>query len=294
MILSILAQDSRQPYKGWRLLKLFGTPQPWARSRVRNDGRIIDAGGGVSLIQIKPREFFSTSFRSWPMETTSRQIISRAPFFQAVTGQSLAQLLDMALLRQYPRGTLIFRQGQTCPGVFVVGYGRVRIYKTAPNGKEHVLHLVGPGGNFAEVACIGGFECPAFAEALEDTTCVLLPAERFNQALREDHQLCLQLLTGMSRWVRHLLGLVEDMTLRDALSRVARHLLAGADQGESTVQLPSLKKHLASHLNLTSETLSRALRRLSQMRLIQSNENGIVLLDRQALQTLADGMVPLV
>jgi CRP/FNR family transcriptional regulator len=55
----------------------------------------------------------------------------------------------------------------------------VRIFKTAAGGREHVLHIVGPGGSFAEVAAIGGFAVPASAEAVKKTTCLLLPLDRF-------------------------------------------------------------------------------------------------------------------
>jgi CRP/FNR family transcriptional regulator len=196
----------------------------------------------------------------------------------------------MAVVRQFQRGQVIFREGDACPGVFVVGEGLVRIFRIAPNGKEHVLHLVPPGGTFAEVAAIGGFRCPAFAEALENTRCALLPADPFARALRDDHQLCLQLLTGMAMWVKHLVGLVEDVTLRDAAGRVARYLLSVAD-ASGRVTLPSLKKHLASHLNLTSETLSRTLRRLGEGGLIEEDaDGGLLVLDRRAMSDVAEGI----
>lgn len=216
-------------------------------------------------------------------------IFDRCHLFARVTGQSRERLERMVLLRQYQRGELVFRQGDPCPGVFIVGSGLVRIFKTAPSGKEYVLHMVAPGQTFAEVATIGTFDCPAFAEALEDSTCALLPAGEFTRALREDHQLCLQLMMGMCGWVKHLIGLVEDIALRDAMGRVSRYLLSAAGD-DHTVQLPILKKHLASHLNLTSETLSRCLRRLSDLGCIESTKDeGLIIHDPQTLEELAQG-----
>jgi CRP/FNR family transcriptional regulator, dissimilatory nitrate respiration regulator len=217
-------------------------------------------------------------------------ILSNCRFFSAVTGASRQRLNDMAQVRSFERGTLIFRQGEPCAGMFVVGTGLVRVFKTAPSGKEHVLHLVAPGGTFAEVAAMGAFDYPAFAEAVEDTAAVLLPARALTQALREDHQLCLQLIGSLSMWVRHLLGLVEDITLRDAAGRVARYLLGRSTSADGAVRLPSLKKHLASHLNLTSETLSRTLRRLDEAGLIRTDDDGLAVLDRKALEATAEGL----
>ncbi|MGE5607887.1 MAG: Crp/Fnr family transcriptional regulator [Bacillota bacterium] len=222
-------------------------------------------------------------------------ILSACRFFSGVQGPSRDRLLRMALVRQYERGTLIFRQGDPCPGVFVVGTGLVRVFKTSPAGREHVLHLVAPGGTFAEVAAIAGFDCPAFAEAVEDAQCVLLPADPFRRALREDHPLCLQLMASMAGWVKHLVGLLEDIALRDAVGRVARYLLTVADPRDGTIQLPSLKKHLASHLNLTSETLSRTLRRLIDLEWIAETEDQrLAVRDRESLTMAAEGDSPLI
>ena len=216
-------------------------------------------------------------------------------FFSEVRGSSLDRLVSMARLVHYTKGTLVFCQDDPCPGVFVVGSGSVRIFKTAPSGKEHVLHFVDPGMTFAEVAAIGGFPCPASAEATKKSTCVLLPAGPFTRALRDDHTLCLQLLSSMAFWVRHLVGLMEDIVLRDAAGRLARHLLEACGSGREMFALSSLKKDLASHLNLTSETLSRTLRRLAKAGLIEQLDAGrLRILKREDLKNIADGLYPLI
>ena len=227
------------------------------------------------------------------MAPTLHEILARSGFLRGLSPSSLAKLEGMARLRSFARGETIVRQDDPCPGVFLVGDGLVRIFKIAPGGKEHVLHFVHPGMTFLEVAAIGRFPCPANAEALDETTCALLPQERFLAALEEDHDLCLQLLGSMAGWVRQLVGLLEDVVLRDATGRVALHILeASAGRGDDFA-LPVLKKDLASHLNLTSETLSRTLRRLAAAGLVESGEpHRIRILDRAGLEDVAGGLPP--
>jgi CRP/FNR family transcriptional regulator len=237
------------------------------------------------LIQIKPANYFW----NYRMISSAEQILSDCHFFAGVKGEQRRRLVEMAVLREYGKSTMIFREGDPCPGVFIVGSGLVRVFKMSPAGKEHVLHLVGPGSTFAEVAAIGAFDCPAFAQALEDSRCVLLPLIPFSRAMHEDHTLCLQLMASMARWVKHLVGLVEDVVLRDAAGRTARYLLEAPRGVDGSVRLPSLKKHLASHLNLTGETLSRTLRRLEDLGLITSDaDRGIVVVNAAGLQLAAE------
>ncbi len=226
------------------------------------------------------------------MSSEVAAVLGGCSFFARVESESQKRLIRMAVWRQFEKGEVVFREGEPAPGVFVVASGLVRIYKLAPNGKEHVLHLAGPGMTFAEVAVLGEFPCPAFAEAVEATKCLLLPIEPFSRALREDHRLCLQILSSMAVWVRSLVSLLEGIVLRDAAGRVAGYLLqTHAEQGE-TISLPALKKHIASHLNLTSETLSRTLRQLREDRLIRETDAGLVLEDLKGLQRIAEGFFP--
>jgi CRP/FNR family transcriptional regulator, dissimilatory nitrate respiration regulator len=211
--------------------------------------------------------------------------------FARLQPESFQRLASIAHLCSFRKGEQIFRDGDPCPGVYVVGNGLVRVFKSGPGGKEHVLHMVGPGHTFAEVAAIADFPCPASAEAVAPTTCVLLPADLFRQALAESHQLCLDMMGGMALWVRHLVGLLEDIVLRDAAGRLARYLLQSPTQPDGTIELPTLKRHLASHLNLTSETFSRTLGRLIEGgMLVELEGNRLEIRDRPRLAQLSEGL----
>ncbi len=232
------------------------------------------------------------------MATDIPAVIRQCSFFTRLDAQAVGLLADLAVLRRFARGQTIIRPEQNPPGMFIVAEGQVRIYTLAATGKEHVLHLAGPNQTFLEVAVMGDFKSPAFCEAIEDTTAVMLPSAEFRRALQSNHPLCLQILASMSFWVRHLVGLLEDIVLRDAAGRVARYLLTEAERQGGTIELPSLKKHLASHLNLTSETLSRTLRRLSDAGLIGSGSDAggssqaIRILDAAGLEEAAEGAFP--
>ena len=220
-------------------------------------------------------------------------VLHDCKLFAGVQASGFQRLAVMARICKFDKGQTIFREGDECPGVYVLGSGLVRVFKTGPGGKEHVLHMVGPGQTFAEVAAIGGFRCPANAEAIAPATCALLPLDRFRKALEEDHELCLGLMNGLTRWVRHLVGLMEDIVLRDAAGRFARFLLDLQRDEHGTIELPGLKRHVASHLNLTGETLSRVLRRLVEAGLVEELQNNRIRLpDPEKLGLVAKGLFP--
>jgi len=220
-------------------------------------------------------------------------ILQDCKLFSQVPGRSFARLVAMGRLVKFRKGQTIFRAGDDCPGMYVVGKGVVRVFNTAAGGKEHVLHLVEPGGTFAEVAAMGNFSVPAHAEAVAPTVCALLPLAAFRREIEQDHELCLGMLASLTMWVRHLVNLMEDVVLRDAAGRIARYLLATEPAADGSVALPSLKRHVASHLNLTSETFSRTLRRLEDAGLIaEPHRNRVKVLDVNGLRRVAEGLYP--
>ena len=227
------------------------------------------------------------------MDEATAEIIRTCGLFCGLSDASFEKIRKIARTVRYRRGEIIFRDGEPCPGIFVVGKGAVRIFKLSPSGKEHVLHFARAGQTFAEVAAIGQFNCPAFADVTEDTVCALIPETGFRGIVNEDHAFCKEMMTGMSKWVHALVGLLEDLVLRDATARVARHLIqSDPTAGGEEFTLPMRKKDLASHLNLTSETLSRTLHRLVDCGLIETEGQHLRICHLARLQDVADGLAP--
>ncbi|MDA3962629.1 MAG: Crp/Fnr family transcriptional regulator [Planctomycetota bacterium] len=223
---------------------------------------------------------------------TIRSAIAACPMFDGIDDEHLTNLATLSHGHSVPARHLVFRQGDACPGILIVRQGVIRVFKLAPNGKEHVLRLVHQPDAFAEVAVLGEFDCPACAETTEPTEYVVVPAAAFRAMLDQDHAFCRQLLGSVATWVHRMVGLLEDIVLRDASARIAKFLLEQSHHTTGTVAMGGSHKDIALHLNLTPETLSRALRRLSGAKLIEQGNGGLRVLDRESLGHAADGMHP--
>ena len=115
---------------------------------------------------------------SRPMD--SRNIIKRCHLFAGVTDEDLERLAAVGKLRVHEKGEVLFSDGEKALGFYVVGAGKVKIYKLSPEGKERILHIVQPGGTFAEAAIFGNGLYPAYAEPLEKAQLVFFPKNSYN------------------------------------------------------------------------------------------------------------------
>jgi CRP/FNR family transcriptional regulator len=197
-----------------------------------------------------------------------------------------------AILRFYTleRREVLFRQGDPVLGMFFVLSGKLKLYKLSADGKEHILHVVGPGQGFAEAAVFmdGGY--PAFAEALQNSHVVCMPKAEFLALLRADPDLSLRIIASLSRHLKRFADRIEDLSLKDVSARFARWLLqTAADKDRDFWELDITKGALASHLGTVGETLSRTLRKFKEAKVVQVRGRFMKILDRPALERIALG-----
>lgn len=215
--------------------------------------------------------------------------IASCELFRGLGSAQIETVGQISSRRNYRTVEHILRQGDTCPGVFVVEQGPARIFRSGANGQQHVLHLCGPGQSFAEVAVFADFDAPANASAVQPTQCILIPADGLQKQLSQDHQLCRQLLAGMALWTRHFVHLLDDIVLRDASARVARLLSDAPSDDTGRIMLPGTKKDVSNHLNLASETFSRVLRCLSDQGILaMDSDHAIRIINTQKLSELTN------
>jgi CRP/FNR family transcriptional regulator len=218
----------------------------------------------------------------------TRTIAKRCHLFSGLTDDDLAYLARVGKLREYEKNEVLFSDGEKALGFYVVGSGKVKIYKLSPEGKERILHIVHPGGTFAEAAIFGNGLYPAYAEPLEKSQLVFFPKNEFLTLLHEHSQIAINMIGGLSRFLRQFATQIEELTFKDVPARLARYLLDLAGDEVETVELPISKTQLASNLGTFSETLSRTFRKLADDAIIEVRGKMIDILDRDRLEDLAE------
>jgi CRP-like cAMP-binding protein len=194
------------------------------------------------------------------------------PFFRGMEGAALGRLASEISEVDARNGTVLFRRGEPCRGLYIVVSGQVKLSLAAPHGSEKVVELVGPGGCFAGSSILLDRPHVMTAETLADTRLLLIARTVVLAELERAPGFTRSFMASMSQRMHHLIGALEDCMLRSGTERVIGFLLhqlpREATEGPMTVTLPAKKGIIASQLNLTHEHFSRILRDLVTQGLI--------------------------
>jgi CRP/FNR family transcriptional regulator len=217
--------------------------------------------------------------------------LAKSPLFKELPEKDTRALACAVLARAYEAGEALFREGEEAAGFHVVVEGQVKVSRYGPEGREQVLHVLRAGEPCGEVPAFSGGRYPATAEALTAARTIYLSRERFLELGRKRPELLLGMLAVLSRRLRGLVELVDDLALKDVGARLARHLLDLSEEngGAPEVRLPTTKALLAGRLGTIPETLSRTLARMQGAGWIRVSGRVVALLDPQSLSDLAEG-----
>ncbi len=218
-----------------------------------------------------------------------QDIIANAPLFRGLPADERDKLAGIALDLEYQRGETIFSEGDDGSGFFIVAGGRVKIFKVSSEGKEHILHIFGPGEPFGEVPVFSGKSFPANAQALVNSRLLFFPRKAFADLISRNPSLSLNMLAVLSMRLRQFTVQIENLSLKEVSGRLAAYLirLSGEQENKQAVALSISKGQLAGLLGTIPETLSRSLAKMSDQGLIAVEGRDIRLLRPDALDALA-------
>jgi CRP/FNR family transcriptional regulator, dissimilatory nitrate respiration regulator len=219
-------------------------------------------------------------------------IIAAIPLFEGLTQKQCESLGAIAVKRNYSRGQSFFSEGDESIGFYIILSGKVKIFKLSPDGKEQIFHILETQEPFGEAAVFAGEHYPASAQSLVETGALFFPRQKFVELISREPSLALAMLALLSRRLRKLTTLVEDLSLKEVPGRLAAYLLYLYEHNDdsATVNLDISKNQMAGLLGTIPETLSRILKRMSEEKLINVSARSISILDKKGLVNMAEGV----
>lgn len=216
-------------------------------------------------------------------------LLQKVHFLQGISGAALDKLVGGSVRRSYSAGTILFMEGDPVIGFYLIESGQVKVSRVSQDGREHILLLLGEGESFNEVAALDGGPNPATATAHADAIVHCVLRDELRQTVSQHPDLAWAMIESMAQRARHLLGMVQDLSMRSVKGRLARLLLEQAEANETDAMPRMLtQEEMASRLGTVREMVGRALRSLSADKIIEFDRHRIVVLDGERLRKEAE------
>ena len=217
---------------------------------------------------------------------------TRPEFFCGLSASGQHSLDQISLKSNLPAGAILFVEGQSPRGVFIICSGRVNLSTTSREGKILILKTAQAGEALGLSAAISGVGYEVTAEAA--TPCQLNFVDRKHLLeLMETHgEVSVRAAQSLSREFQSAYRDIHDLVLsRSSAGKLARLLLSNSSAQEPKVEVRvrsnMTHEEMAQRIGASRETVTRLLSDLKRRQLIRLDGPTLIIRDRTALAALA-------
>ena len=192
-----------------------------------------------------------------------------------------------------PAEAVLFVEGQTPRGVFVICSGVVKLSTASKEGKVLILKQAEAGEVLGLSAAISGTNYEMTAETASDCQLNFIGRQDLMALLQKQSEVGMHSSLWLSREFQGAYRDIHDLVLaRSSSGKLARLLLSCAPPGVQPSQelhLRSVMTHeeMAQRIGSSRETVTRLLSDLKKKRLIRLEGATLVIRDRTGLEALA-------
>jgi CRP/FNR family cyclic AMP-dependent transcriptional regulator len=215
--------------------------------------------------------------------------------FEGLTDADLAEIDDRFSMVTFRKGELVYSPYDRGDSLFVLESGRIRLYRSATDGRQLTLAILDPGMAFGQVSVLDEPTHDAYAEALSDCVVRVLRLSDLERAIGSHPRVALNLMRTLSLRLRHAEDQIESLAFRAVPSRLAAKLLELMDRyGRVTptgIRIDERFTHLqlAEMIGTSRETLTKVLNELRDEGLVDVRDRLVWVLDPDGLERLARG-----
>ncbi|PZX55666.1 Crp/Fnr family transcriptional regulator [Algoriphagus chordae] len=214
--------------------------------------------------------------------------------FSDLTKEQACNISDNKNMISHRKGQMLYYEGAKPLGVFCVNAGVIKIFKTASNGKDQIIHLAKTGDLLGYSALLGEENYTNSAMVIEDAKICFIPKENFLKALISNGPFFRRLTKALSNEI----GVMEEK-LVDASQKSIRERLAylivqlansyGMDGGgHQQINLVLSREEIAGLIGTATESVIRLLSEFKKDKLIEFEGKKIIILDKEGLVKLSD------
>ena len=196
----------------------------------------------------------------------------------------------------YPKGAVLFVEGQAPRGIFVLCKGRVKLSISSSDGKTLILKIAEAGEVLGLSATVSGKPYELTAETIDPCQVNFVKREDFLRFLREHADACFRVAEQLSEKYNAACHEIRSLGLsHSAAEKLAKLLLEWTSKnGESQKQEPRLKlalthEEIAQMIGTSRETVTRLFAELKKRQILQAKGSTLVIRNKAALRALASG-----
>lgn len=214
------------------------------------------------------------------------EFIKEIPYLKGLDDSELLSIRKMVIEKAVERSEIIQLDGEPVEAIFFVVSGAVKIFKTSEEGKEQILAIIRPGGSFNDVPIFDGGLAPASAQAMGPVVLYEFRKNVVESILLKYPQVARNVINVLAGRVRLLISLVEDLSFKSVLGRVAKILLEHMSDGKGPA--PRLtQQEMAGIAGTAREVVGRSLKALEESGAIVLDRHRIIIKNKKTLKEMA-------
>lgn len=212
-------------------------------------------------------------------------VLRQAPLFSALDDEAATALSASMAETRLRRGDVLFHEGDSGDRLYIVLDGKVKLGRSAADGRENLLAVMGPGQMFGELSLFDPGPRSATVTAVTDSSFASLSHEDLLRWLDGRPMVARTLLNQLASRLRKSNDVVADLVFSDVPGRVAKALLDLADRfGRSAddgvhVHHDLTQEELAQLVGASRETVNKALADFASRGWIRLEPRSVVIMD---------------
>jgi CRP/FNR family transcriptional regulator, cyclic AMP receptor protein len=220
-------------------------------------------------------------------------VLREAPLFEALTEEDAKALRAGIITVHLDRGERLFSEGDKGDKLYIILAGKIKLTKAAPDGRENLLSVHGPGEMFGELSLFDPIPRTSSATAVTSAELAGVAHDDLRAWLSTRPEVAMHLLQALAQRLRRINEVKADLVFTDVPGRVAKALLDLAERfGTPTaagiqVNHDLTQEELAQLVGASRETVNKALADFAARGWLQLAAKSVLITDVDRLRKRA-------